>query len=187
MTTNNVINAPLPISSTNGGTGVNNGSSTITIGGKSIYVDTIRNSITLIPQDTTLFHKTIFENIAYGKQNATLEEVIEAAKKAHIHKTIINLEHGYDTQVGERGGKLSGGQKQRIIIARAILKNSPILILDEATSALDSLTESDIQESLNYLMQGKTVISIAHKLNTLKNMDRIVEIENGKITKEYKN
>jgi ATP-binding cassette subfamily B protein len=155
-------------------------SGTITVSGKNIDVDTLRN-------DTTLFHKTIFENIAYGKQNVTLEEVIDAAKKSHIHETIINLEHGYDTQVGERGGKLSGGQKQRIIIARAILKNSPILILDEATSALDSRTESDIQESLNYLMQGKTVISIAHKLNTIKNMDRIIEIENGKIIKEYKN
>ena len=153
----------------------------ITIGGKDVDAETLRNCITLIPQDTTLFHKTIFENIAYGKQNSTLEEVIDAAKKAHIHQTIINLEHGYDTQVGERGGKLSGGQKQRIIIARAILKNSPILILDEATSALDQQTEADIQDSLDYLMQGKTVISIAHKLNTLKNMDRIIEVEKGKI------
>lgn len=134
-----------------------------------------------------MFHKTIFQNIAYDKQNAAYKEVIEIAKKAHIHETMIKLEHGYDTQVGEQDGKLSGGQKQRIIIARAILKNSPILILDEATSALDQQTEGDIQESLDYLMQGKTVISAAHKLNTFQNMDRIIEIENGKIIKEYKN
>lgn len=148
-----------------------------------IDLDALRSNITLIPQDHTLFHKTIFENIKYGKQTATEEEIIEAAKKAHIHSFITELEHGYQTQVGDRGGKLSGGQKQRIVIARAILKNSPILMLDEATSALDKQTEADIQESLDYLMQNKTVMVIAHKLNTLKNMDKVIVLEKGVIVK----
>ena len=159
----------------------------IKIGGVDIAnlnADNLRRNISFIAQDATLFHKTVYENIAYGKPDASREDVMESAKKAHIHKAIMQLEHGYETCVGERGGKLSGGQRQRIIIARSILKNAPILILDEATSALDCETEADIQESLDYLMRGKTVISIAHKLNTLKNMDRIVKVEHGKIVKQ---
>lgn len=128
-----------------------------------------------------LFHRTIFENIQYGKAFATREEVIKASQKAYIHDFIMSQPHGYDSYVGERGIKLSVGQRQRIAIARAILKDAPILILDEATSALDSQTEHFIQESLAALMKDKkkTVIAIPHRLSTLKNMDRIIVLEKG--------
>ncbi|MFP3120569.1 ATP-binding cassette domain-containing protein [Rickettsia sp. R2] len=148
---------------------------------KNVTQDSLRKAISLIPQEPVLFHRTILDNIRYGKKEATLEEVIEAAKAAHIHDVIDNLPDGYDTMCGERGNNLSGGQRQRIIIARAILKNAPILILDEATSSLDSETESLIQESMDYLMQNKTVIVIAHRLSTLLNMDRILVFEKGSI------
>ena len=141
----------------------------------------LRDAISFIPQDPMLFNRNIMENIRYGKLDASDDEVFEAAKKAHIHDVIIDMPHRYDSMCGERGSKLSGGQKQRIAIARAVLKNSPILILDEATSALDSLTEKQIQESLALLMQNKTVLVIAHRLSTLLNMDRIIVFENGKI------
>ncbi len=124
------------------------------------------------------------ENIRYGKTNASDDEVIEAAKKAHAHEFISKLPQGYDSLVGERGVKLSGGQRQRIAIARAILKNAPILILDEATSQLDSVTESNIQESLWELMQDKTTIVIAHRLSTLLHMDRILVFDQGKILED---
>lgn len=153
-----------------------------------LKTDSIRENIAVIPQDTYLFHRSIAENIAYGKAKASKAEIIAASKKAHIHDFIIGLEHGYDTLVGEKGIKLSGGQRQRIAIARAILKDAAILVLDEATSALDSKTEIDIQKSLNFLIKNKqkTVIAIAHRLSTLKHMDRIILLDKGKIVEEGK-
>lgn len=151
---------------------------------REVTQDSLRKNIALIPQDPTLFHRTLMENIRYGRIDATDEAVIEAAKKAHAHAFISKLPQGYASSVGERGVKLSGGQRQRIAIARAILKNAPILILDEATSQLDSVTESDIQESLWDLMQGKTTIVIAHRLSTLLHMDRILVFDQGKIVEE---
>jgi ATP-binding cassette subfamily B protein len=141
----------------------------------------LKNAISFIPQDPMLFHRSIMDNIGYGKLGATSEEIIEAAKKAHIHDVIMNMPDGYNSLCGEKGDKLSGGQRQRIVIARAILKNAPILILDEATSSLDSLTENLIQSSLQYLMQNKTVLVIAHRLATLLEMDRILVFEKGRI------
>ncbi len=144
----------------------------------------LRQAISLIPQDICLFHRSIMENIRYAKLDATDEEVIEAAKKAGAHDFIMHLEHGYNTTAEERGSKLSGGQRQRIAIARAILKNAPILILDEATSALDSVTEREIQKSLDRLMKGKTTLVIAHRLSTLANMDRILVFKDGTIVED---
>jgi ATP-binding cassette subfamily B protein len=148
--------------------------------------DDLRANIAVIPQDPALFHRSIFDNIAYGNPNASSQEVIESAKKAHIHDFISSLASGYDTLVGERGVKLSGGQKQRIAIARALLKNASILILDEATSSLDSKTENEIQQSILEILklQNITVIAIAHRLSTIKNMDRIIVIETGKIVED---
>ncbi len=146
--------------------------------------DSLHESIALIPQEPSLFHRSIMENIRYGKIDATDEEVIEAAKRSLVHDFIISLPEGYDTEVGDHGTKLSGGQRQRIAIARAYLKNAPILILDEATSHLDSITEGHIQESLNVLMDGKTVITIAHRLSTLNNMDRILTFDRGAIVQD---
>lgn len=151
---------------------------------KNINQESLRASISVIPQNPSLFHRSIMDNIRDGKHNATKEEVIEAAKKAYIHDFINNLTEGYDSMVGERGIKISGGQRQRIAIARAILKNAPILILDEATSQLDSLTERYIQESLTEIMSDKTTIVIAHRLSTLFNMDRILVFNNGKIVED---
>jgi ABC-type multidrug transport system fused ATPase/permease subunit len=144
----------------------------------------LKKNIAVISQDTILFNRSVFENIKYGKEDATYEQVIEAAKLANAHDFIIDLDCGYHTIVGERGSNLSGGQRQRIVIARAILKDAPILILDEATSALDSENESLIQESLNKLMKDKTVISIAHRLPTLRRMDRIVVLKDGEVVEE---
>ncbi|HMO78319.1 MAG TPA: ABC transporter ATP-binding protein [Candidatus Paceibacterota bacterium] len=146
--------------------------------------DSLRTAIALVPQEPSLFHRTIRENIAYANPTASLQTVIAAAKKAQAHDFITKLPLGYDTIVGERGVKLSGGQKQRVAIARAILKNAPILILDEATSALDSESEHEIQKALHLLMSGKTVIAIAHRLSTLREMDRIIVLENGKIIED---
>ncbi len=143
--------------------------------------DSLRNAISFVPQEPVLFHRTLMENIRYGRREATDEEVIDAAKKAHCHEFIATLTDGYNTYVGERGIKLSGGERQRVAIARAILKNSPILILDEATSSLDSESESLIQDALQTLMQGKTVIVIAHRLSTIMKMDRIVVLEQGRV------
>lgn len=151
---------------------------------RDITQDSLRENIAMIPQDPSLFHRSLMENIRYGRIDATDEEVIEAAKKAHAHEFISTLPQGYDSLVGERGVKLSGGQRQRIAIARAILKNAPILILDEATSQLDSVTESLIQESLWELMQNKTTIVIAHRLSTLLHMDRILVFDKGKILED---
>jgi len=143
--------------------------------------DSLREAISFVPQEPILFHRTLMENIRYGRLDATNEEVLEAAKKAHCHEFISSLPQGYETFVGERGVKLSGGERQRVAIARAILKNSPILVLDEATSSLDSESESLIQDALNVLMEGKTVIVIAHRLSTIMKMDRIIVLQNGAI------
>ncbi|MDF2964650.1 MAG: multidrug transporter ATP-binding protein [Rickettsiaceae bacterium] len=151
---------------------------------REVNLCSLRDNISVIPQDPSLFHRTIMENIRYGRIEATDEEVMEAAEKAHIHDFIIQLPDGYNTDCGERGSNLSGGQRQRIAIARAILKNAPILILDEATSALDSMTEHLIQSSLEHLMENKTVIVIAHRLSTLLNMDRILVFDKGNIVEE---
>ncbi len=146
--------------------------------------DSLREYISMIPQDPSLFHRTLIENIRYGKLDATEKEVMAASKLAHCHEFIKTLDNGYDTMVGERGIKLSGGQRQRIAIARAILKNAPILILDEATSSLDSVTEKLIQESLHELMRGKTTIVVAHRLSTLDSMDRILVFDQGKVVED---
>lgn len=151
---------------------------------RDVTQDSLRSNITMIPQDPSLFHRSLMENIRYGRIEATDEEVIEAAKKAHAHEFISTLPQGYQSPVGERGVKLSGGQRQRIAIARAILKNAPLLILDEATSQLDSVTENHIQDSLWQLMQGKTTIVIAHRLSTLLHMDRIIVFDQGKIIQD---
>lgn len=156
----------------------------ITIDGQDISKvsqDSLRNQIAYIPQDPTLFHRSLMDNIRYGKIDANDEEIFEASRKANCDEFIEQMPKKYDTLVGERGVKLSGGQRQRIAIARAILKNAPILILDEATSALDSITERSIQKSLHSLMQGRTTIVIAHRLSTLAEMDRILVFENGKV------
>lgn len=149
----------------------------ITIDGidiKDIKLSSLRNSIGLVQQDVYMFGGTVKENIAYGKQDATDEEIIEAAKRANIHEFILSLDHGYDTFVGERGVKLSGGQKQRLSIARVFLKNPPMLILDEATSALDNESEKFIQQSLEELSKNRTTIVIAHRLSTIRNSDEII-------------
>ena len=148
---------------------------------KNFTLDSLHKNIATIPQDPSLFNRTIMENIRYGKLDATDEEVYEAAKKAYCHDFIMALPNGYDSKVGEHGVMLSGGERQRIAIARAILKNAPILILDEATSALDSESELFIQKSLHELMKNKTVIAIAHRLSTLREMDRLVVLDKGKI------
>ena len=151
---------------------------------RDVSQKSLHQNIGMIPQDPSLFHRTLMDNIRYANINATDNEVIEASKKARAHNFILKLKLGYQSLVGERGTKLSGGQRQRIAIARAILKNAPILILDEATSALDSVTEGEIQDSLNELMHGKTVIVIAHRLSTLLHMDRILVFDNGKIVED---
>ena len=151
---------------------------------KGVTQDSLREQIAVVPQEPMLFHRSIRENIAYGKPDATEEEIIEVAKKAEAHAFISALPKGYDTLVGERGIKLSGGQKQRVAIARAMLKNAPVLVLDEATSALDSESEVAIQKALHELMVGKTVIAIAHRLSTLREMDRIIVLEKGQIVQD---
>ena len=142
----------------------------------------IHQSIGIVQQDVFLFADTIFENIRYGKPDATMEEVVEAAKKAEIYEDILAMPQGFDTYVGERGTMLSGGQKQRVAIARIFLKNPPILILDEATSALDSVTEAKIQRAFDTLAQGRTTLIIAHRLSTIRAASRIISIADGIIT-----
>lgn len=151
---------------------------------REVTQDSLHNAIGFVPQDPSLFHRSLLENIGYGNRDATEEEIIDAAKKAHAHEFISKLPDGYHTLVGERGIKLSGGERQRVAIARAILKNAPILLLDEATSALDSESERLIQDALNVLMKNKTVIVIAHRLSTIQHMDRILVTDQGKIKEE---
>ena len=137
--------------------------------------------IGVVPQDTVLFNDTIGYNIAYGRVGASQEETINAAKAAHIHELITTLPGQYDTEVGERGVTLSGGERQRIAVARAVLKNPPILIFDEATSALDSASEHAIQQELNRLSQNRTVLMIAHRLSTVVDADEIIVLEQGRV------
>lgn len=144
----------------------------------------LREQIAYVPQEPLLFHRSVRENIAYGQPDATDTEIERAAKKAGAYDFIIKLQDGFNTMVGERGVKLSGGQRQRIAIARAILKDAPILILDEATSALDSESEALIQKSLETLMKGRTSIVIAHRLSTIAKLDRIIVLENGRIVED---
>jgi ATP-binding cassette subfamily B multidrug efflux pump len=151
--------------------------------------DSLRSSIAVVTQDTSLLHRSIRDNIAYGRVEATDRDIVEAARLAHAHGFIMDLEdhrgrRGYDAHVGERGVKLSGGQRQRVAIARVILKDAPILVLDEATSALDSEVEAAIQESLSTLMEGKTVLAIAHRLSTIAALDRLIVLEEGQIVEE---
>lgn len=141
---------------------------------KNVTQSSLHQNIGIIPQDTSLFHRTIRQNIAYGNPKATNKAIYEAAKDACADGFIENLPCGYDSMVGEKGIKLSGGERQRVAIARAILKDAPILILDEATSALDNEVEAEVSQGINNLIQGKTVIAVAHRLSTLKAMDRIV-------------
>ncbi|WP_380052921.1 ABCB family ABC transporter ATP-binding protein/permease [Falsihalocynthiibacter sp. SS001] len=151
---------------------------------RDVTQESLHEQIGVVPQDTVLFNDTIYYNIAYGRADASREEVREAARAAKIHDFIMSLPNGYDTAVGERGLKLSGGEKQRVGIARTLLKNPPILLLDEATSALDSETERDIQDSLKAMGKGRTVITIAHRLSTVVDADRIVVLEAGEIVEE---
>jgi ATP-binding cassette subfamily B protein len=147
----------------------------------NVTQNSLRENIAMVPQEPILFHRSLLDNIRYGRPSATDEEVVEAAKRARCHEFIMELPETYQTFVGERGIKLSGGERQRIAIARAILKNAPILVLDEATSSLDSESESLIQAALDELMKGKTTIVIAHRLSTIMRMDRILVIDGGKV------
>ncbi len=151
---------------------------------KHVTQRSLRKNIAYVPQETSLFHRSIADNIAYGRPEASIDEIKQAARLANADEFISELPQGYDTLVGERGVKLSGGQRQRIAIARAILKDAPILVLDEATSALDSESEALIQEALEKLMHGRTSLVIAHRLSTVASLDRIVVLENGKIVEQ---
>lgn len=154
------------------------------IDGKGARSDELASLISFVPQDTSLFHRSIADNIAYGADDASMEAIVSAAKQASADEFIVTLPEGYDTMIGERGVKLSGGQRQRVAIARAILQQKPILVLDEATSALDSISERKIQAALNNLWQEKTVIAIAHRLSTLRHMDKIIVMDNGRIVEQ---
>lgn len=159
-------------------------SGSITIGGldiRDIAQKELRTSIAYVPQEPLLFHRSIVENIAYGKPGASKESILKAGKSAYVDEFVKELSKGYDTLVGEKGVKLSGGQRQRVAIARALLKDAPILVLDEATSALDSRSEQYIQKALWRLMEGRTALVIAHRLSTIQRMDRIVVMDKGKI------
>jgi len=151
---------------------------------RAMTQESLHSQLSLIPQDPNLFHRTLMENIRYGRLEATDEEVVDAARKAHADGFIRGIKDQYSSLVGERGVKLSGGQRQRIAIARVVVKNAPILILDEATSSLDSITEQAIQETLNEVMQGKTVIVVAHRLSTIAHLDRILVFDQGRIVED---
>ena len=156
----------------------------ITIGGmdiRDVLTRELRSQIAVVTQETVLFNDTIFNNIALGRPGATREEVIEAAKHAHAHEFIMEKPEGYDAAIGEKGAMLSGGQRQRIAIARAIVKNAPILILDEATSSLDAESERAVQAALEDLMVDRTTICIAHRLSTIQRADQIIVMEQGRI------
>ena len=148
---------------------------------RNYTLDSLRQQISIVLQDVFLFYGTVRENLLFGRPDATESEMIAAANAANAHEFIADLQEGYDTVIGERGVKLSGGQKQRLSIARAILKDAPILILDEATSSVDTGTEQIIQQALEHLMQGRTTIIIAHRLSTIRNADKIVVLEDKSI------
>ena len=151
---------------------------------REVTMESLREQVGIVPQETLLFNGTVYDNILYGRLDATEEEVLNAAKAANAHNFILELPNGYETQLGDRGVNISGGQRQRIAIARAILKNPQILILDEATSALDTESERVVQEALDRLMVGRTSFVIAHRLSTIKNADKILVMEKGKIVEE---
>ena len=154
------------------------------LGGRDLReftLESLRRHIGLVTQETILFNDTVFHNIAYGEPGATREQVVAAAKKAHAHDFIQAMPQGYDTVIAERGLLLSGGQRQRLAIARALLRNPPILILDEATSALDTESERAVQAALNEAMQGRTVFAIAHRLSTIQRADQILVLDQGRI------
>jgi subfamily B ATP-binding cassette protein MsbA len=153
---------------------------------KTVTVKSLRSQIGIVSQETILFNDSVRNNIAYGLQTCPLESIVEAARAANAHTFISQLPQGYDTIIGERGTKLSGGQRQRISIARALLKNPPIMIFDEATSALDSESEMLVQEAIERLMENRTSIVIAHRLSTIKNADRIIVIDGGEIVQHGK-
>ncbi len=153
---------------------------------KDMKIKSLRSLIGNVNQEAILFNDTIFNNIAFGVEGATMEQVVAAAKIANAHDFIMEKEEGYNTNIGDRGGKLSGGQRQRISIARAILKNPPILILDEATSALDTESERLVQEALDRLTVSRTTIAIAHRLSTIKNADEICVMQDGVIVERGK-
>ncbi|MDA1292163.1 MAG: ABC transporter ATP-binding protein [bacterium] len=160
---------------------------TISIDGQDITAITqndLRRSISYVPQDPILFHRTLFENISYAKHDATSQHVMQASLQAHAHEFISGLEKGYETLVGERGIKLSGGERQRIALARVMLKDAPLLLLDEATSSLDSISEKYIQDNLETLMKGRTVLAIAHRISTISQMDRILVMHKGQIIED---
>ena len=146
--------------------------------------ESLREHMGIVSQETTLFNDTIRNNIAMGREDATLEQIIAAAKVANAHDFIMQSEKGYDTNIGDRGTKLSGGQRQRLSIARAVLRNPEILILDEATSALDTESEKLVQEALTTLLEGRTSVVIAHRLSTIHNADRIIVIDQGRIAEQ---
>ena len=148
---------------------------------KDVSIHSLRALIGNVNQEAILFNDTFYNNITFGVENATMEQVIEAAKIANAHDFIMETEQGYDTMIGDRGSRLSGGQRQRVSIARAILKNPPILILDEATSALDTESERLVQEALERLMKSRTTIAIAHRLSTIRGADEIYVMHEGEI------
>jgi ATP-binding cassette subfamily B protein len=164
---------------------VNGGS--ICIDGQNIAgvtQDSLRQSLAVVPQEITLLHRTVMDNIRFARPDASDEEIFRAAKAAHCDRFIRRLSEGYDTIVGERGTKLSGGQRQRIGIARAFLKDAPIIVLDEATSALDTESEMEIQRSLVQMMENRTVIAVAHRLSTLSAFDRVLVVDQGRIVED---
>jgi ATP-binding cassette subfamily B protein len=149
-----------------------------------VTLESLRRNISPVLQDTFLFNGTIAENIGYAVPDATTDEIMEAAKAANIHEDIMAMPEGYETQVGERGLRLSGGQKQRVAIARAVLRKSPIIILDEATASVDVETEQQIQKAIAGIAGSRTIIAIAHRLSTIRNADKILVIEDGRVTEE---
>jgi len=151
---------------------------------KKVKADSLRSLMGIVNQESILFNDTIFNNIAFGKSNASKEEVENAARIANAHNFIMESEKGYETNIGDRGTKLSGGQRQRICIARAVLNNPPVMLLDEATSALDTESEKLVQDALNNLMKNRTSLIIAHRLSTIQNADIIIVLENGKIAEQ---
>jgi subfamily B ATP-binding cassette protein MsbA len=151
---------------------------------RDVTMDSLRDQIGIVTQQTILFNDTVRNNIAYGDINKSDEEIIAAAKAANAYDFIMKMDQGFDTLIGEQGARLSGGERQRLCIARALLKNAPILILDEATSSLDSEAELEVQKALENLMAGRTTLVIAHRLSTIQNADRIVVISNGRIVEE---